>query len=620
MKKGLFTFLKISVACLIVIAIIALASHYFTTDHFDNDKTTSANNAEYSSDAPHNSNSSPVSGDALSKSPENGSDSSTSDTTSSPSDKQGAEATNNSDSTDSENEPVLPEATPEPDMDPDTWDYIKGGDYNMVYNDKEIPEVMPYEIHVNKQMNCITVYEPNKKGKYTKAVKSFVCSAGRDTPLGTFKTSDKYYWKAMIHDVWAQYATRITGKILFHSVPYETHEKDTLVTSYYNQLGSTASAGCVRLAAADAQWITENCPAGTTVVIYNSPDSGPLGKPSPIRIPYNCTWDPTDPDTRNPWNSKETNIAGVKNRTIERGANPNYLQGVIAYDIFNKKMSSDSIKVSSKLDKSKPGDYKVTYSFTDSKGNKVKEKAVFTVADTTAPKITGLPTTYYTKDASSITEESLLNRITLTDNGYSLDKASHLTLSLSGNSVLVNAHDDFGHNTSLSCKIIEDNKAPEIKLDKAINDKVPVTKKIDSKWAAKRIKKVTDNVDKLTAKDVKIKLAPSGWGIKITYSLTDKAGNKVSTSETIQFETASISFSNPYPIVNNIKDIGELESFMSLKSDITGKKVDYKLKVSRQKLEGNEQYKTYNVTYTATYKSSAGTNKAVNSIIVSVPR
>ena len=106
-------------------------------------------------------------------------------------------------------DPLLPEITPEPDMDPDTWDYIKGGDYNMVYKDKEeAPEVMPYKISVNKQMNTVTIYKAGKNGKYTKAVKSMVCSAGRETPLGTFNTSDKYYWKAMIHNVWAQYATR----------------------------------------------------------------------------------------------------------------------------------------------------------------------------------------------------------------------------------------------------------------------------------------------------------------------------------------------------------------------------------------------------------------------------
>ena len=119
---------------------------------------------------------------------------------------------------------------PTPTKDPDTWDYNNNSDVNMVYTEpKDTPDKMPYEIHVNKQMNCITVYKANKKGKYTKPVKAMVCSAGRKTPLGTFNISTKYYWKAMIHEVWAQYATRITGDILFHSVPYDNHEKIRLL-------------------------------------------------------------------------------------------------------------------------------------------------------------------------------------------------------------------------------------------------------------------------------------------------------------------------------------------------------------------------------------------------------
>ncbi len=69
----------------------------------------------------------------------------------------------------------------------------------------------------------------------------------------------------------------------------------------YNKLGQTASAGCVRLTVADTKWIYDNCPSGTVVVIYSSPDPGPLGKPEAQQIPLDCGWDPTDPDPDNPW-------------------------------------------------------------------------------------------------------------------------------------------------------------------------------------------------------------------------------------------------------------------------------------------------------------------------------
>lgn len=524
-------------------------------------------------------------------------------------------------SPDEDEEPVLPEVTADPDMDADTWDYKEGGDYNMLYTDKEdAPSIMPYHIKVNKQMNTVTVYKADKKGKYKKAVKAMVCSAGRDTPLGTYKTSDKYYWKAMIHDVWAQYATRITGKILFHSVPYDTHEKDTLVTSYYNQLGGTASAGCIRLSVEDAKWLIENCPSGTTVEIYNSSDPGPLGKPQPIRIPANCRWDPTDPDDRNPWKNDETTIIGVKDKTIERGTRINIYDGIMAFDKDAKNMTANGIKASKTPDTSKPGQYEVTYSFKPSKGEKIKKKAVFTVVDTQPPKITGLPSKYYVKDASKIDEKYILNKISVTDNGYSLSKKEHVSVTLSGNKAVITAYDDYNHSTTFKCEIIEDSKKPEITLKKGLKTEYPISFKFTESTARKRIKNVSDNVKKLSAKDIDIKIKPSGWGLKITYSVSDDAGNKESISEVIKYETASIQIINNNLVVHDIDDTDALEDNVKVVSNSSNKRINCKLKIKHKKLEGNAQYKQYTVTYTATYKSSAGSKTATATTVVSVPR
>ena len=75
-----------------------------------------------------------------------------------------------------------------------------------------------YMIKVNKQMNTVTVYGKDEKGKYTVPVKAMVCSTGWATPLGTYKTPAKYRWKILLENVWGQYSTRITGSILFHTV------------------------------------------------------------------------------------------------------------------------------------------------------------------------------------------------------------------------------------------------------------------------------------------------------------------------------------------------------------------------------------------------------------------
>lgn len=162
-----------------------------------------------------------------------------------------------------------------------------------------------YYIKVNYGANVVTVYKKDKNGKYTVPVKAMVCSTGKATPTsGTYKMSNKYRWHQLNGGVYGQYCSRITGHILFHSVPYKTNSPDTLKYVAYDKLGTKASAGCIRLTVADAYWIYSNCESGTYVEFYSSSDPGPLGKPSAQKISSNETcrnWDPTDPLPNNPW-------------------------------------------------------------------------------------------------------------------------------------------------------------------------------------------------------------------------------------------------------------------------------------------------------------------------------
>ena len=162
-----------------------------------------------------------------------------------------------------------------------------------------------YFIKVNYTANVVTIYKKDKQGNYTVPVKAMVCSTGTATPKsGTYKMSNKYRWHQLNGGVYGQYCSRITGHILFHSVPYKTNSPDTLKYTAYDKLGTTASAGCIRLTVADALWIYNNCESGTYVEFYSSSDPGPLGKPSAQKISSNTTcrnWDPTDPLASNPW-------------------------------------------------------------------------------------------------------------------------------------------------------------------------------------------------------------------------------------------------------------------------------------------------------------------------------
>ena len=164
-----------------------------------------------------------------------------------------------------------------------------------------------YYIKVNYGAQVVTVYKKDKNGKYTVPVKAMVCSTGRYTPTsGVYRTLGKGNWWPLMGDVYGQYSTHIMGDILFHSVPYlEAGDKSSLEYWAYDQLGQRVSLGCVRLTVADAKWIYNNCAIGTQVEFYSSSNPGPLGKPSTRKIssaPNNIRgWDPTDPDSKNPW-------------------------------------------------------------------------------------------------------------------------------------------------------------------------------------------------------------------------------------------------------------------------------------------------------------------------------
>lgn len=245
----------------------------------------------------------------------------------------------------------------------------------------------PYLIKVNKKMNTVTIYKKDSKGKYTVPVKAMVCSTGANTPLGTFKTKTKYRWKWLSGNVYGQYATRITGHILFHSVYYYKKDPSTLSVKEFNKLGTSASMGCVRLQVADTKWIYDNCGQGTTVIIYNSNNPGPLGKPKAIKLGGKTKWDPTDTtNKKNPFNKTKPTIKGIKNKAIAYGSSFNPKKGVTAlnscgYDI------TKNIKVSGKVNIQVADTYKLTYSVTDELNRSKKQ----TISVTVKP-MKGMPT------------------------------------------------------------------------------------------------------------------------------------------------------------------------------------------------------------------------------------
>ena len=242
-----------------------------------------------------------------------------------------------------------------------------------------------YYIKVNKGTNVVTVYTQNGK-PYT----AFTCSTGYATPIGTFYTPAKYRWWTLDGPSYGQYCTRITGSFLFHSVWYYQQTKNSQSYVQYNRLGTTASHGCCRLTVAAAKWIYENCPTGTKVIIFNgSAKDDPLGKPKTIKVSGNRGWDPTDPDSANPYKTKNTKpVISVSKKTIAYGSK--FGDGNMTCKDSGGFDITSWVKMTGKVNTKKIGSYAVTYSVIDSFGRTATKKVTYKVVDNKAATLAGV--------------------------------------------------------------------------------------------------------------------------------------------------------------------------------------------------------------------------------------
>ncbi len=397
----------------------------------------------------------------------------------------------------------------------------------------------PYYIKVNKQQNCVTIYEKDKAGKYTIPVKAMTCSTGPDTPLGTYNTLIKYRWKLLMGDVWGQYSTRIVDGILFHSVWYYEMDETTLSANQYNKLGSFASHGCIRLTVADAKWIYDNCSVGTTVKIYNGKDPGPLGKPETIKIPVGTGWDPTDPSKNNPYKDKTPTLKGVTGKTIAWGTKTNLLTGVKAVSTTGTDITSQ-IKVAGKIDVYKAGKYRIKYTVADALGrtaqktvtytvNECKEKPRFEgVTDRSIGPDTVVDRKYALKGVSiylvtkKLSADQIKVKITQkTEDTYIIDYSVKAENNLTGKAKAV---------------LYVDRTPPVIEgtYFREITQKQLKAGENEIKKLALRDIEVKDDYSKLSPDDIKVTVkAKEDYAYLVTYEVKDNAGNI--TSETVQF-------------------------------------------------------------------------------------
>lgn len=163
---------------------------------------------------------------------------------------------------------------------------------------------LPYCITVDRGRQVVTVYTIGASGKYDVVARQMICSTdktGKHPGNGIYRMNGhRKRWVATVGNTYAQYATRISGSILFHSVPYTKERPNALEAEEYEKLGKNASQGCVRLACEDAKWIYENVPRGTLVKFrtgtYSAEEIERL-KPPALGT---GKWDPTDDAADNP--------------------------------------------------------------------------------------------------------------------------------------------------------------------------------------------------------------------------------------------------------------------------------------------------------------------------------
>lgn len=207
-----------------------------------------------------------------------------------------------------------------------SWDIAEDAVDTKVDETKEKNNVNgpKYYLKVSYTSNVVAIYTKDEAGEYNNLVKTMVCSTGTATPRGgVYKLNYKYRWLPLFGGVYGQYCTRITGNILFHSVPYlKNHQPDSLEYWEYDKLGTAASAGCVRLTVADAKWIYDNCASGCYVEFCTALN---VSKPSAAKISSNTTcrnYDPTDPVANNPWRNYVEPVTSVEPSTPDESPKP----------------------------------------------------------------------------------------------------------------------------------------------------------------------------------------------------------------------------------------------------------------------------------------------------------
>ena len=466
-------------------------------------------------------------------------------------------------------------------------------------------EKINYKIVINKKNNVIVIYKRDSEGKYTEAFKSMTCSVGRDVPLGTYKTGDRYTWKIVNGNVWAQYATRLEDAVMIQSVPFQSKQKDTLITKYYNQLGSNCNAYAIRLTVSDAKWIVENAAEGTLVEILEDDDIGPLGKPKISSVEDDTKWDPSDPDPLNPGNGNNIYFEGLSNRTVERGITIDYLKDIRLVNENGLEVSLD-IEVNSDVDIYKCGTYDVTYSVVSASGQIIEEKVQFKVIDTLKPVFSGIPSEISINTESIVDKASLLKGIYVVDNNQFIP-TDKVQVSIpddikDGDYIRYSISDDYGNETTVDVVCVVDKVPPELYLLSTAGSIISIDQVVDEEFALSRVEAV-DNGESLSKDHIHVDISINDWGYTFKYTVTDNSGLSSQLQNTVSYPTYVINI----PTDEFVSDLSDLSLLNGVQLEDSLGNIYNPDGVTVKSSMQSDRY--YLITYEYEYSSPLGTKR-----------
>ena len=138
---------------------------------------------------------------------------------------------------------------------------------------KGYPPADTYYVIVDEYWQVVMIYTKDANGEYTQPVRYMLCTTG-SKKLGPTRKGIYPLKECRIRfgtfaggDYAAQYWTLIVSRTYFHSILYTKKDFSTLIVKEYNNLGTRASHGCIRLPVPDARWIWYNLAPGTQIEI-----------------------------------------------------------------------------------------------------------------------------------------------------------------------------------------------------------------------------------------------------------------------------------------------------------------------------------------------------------------